>query len=89
MDQVQPAHAAAVDAANNAGAGDVSVLKVIERIRGAGGYRQREHCAVGEDGAGTASGARIKALAAEDQLVRFQSSPVQLSVPRQSSIDVG
>ena len=53
--QVRSAHAAVGDAADDAGNVDVAVLKVLERFFVAGGYGQREHGAIGEDGAGTAS----------------------------------
>ena len=74
VDQVQPAHAAVGDAGDNAVDVDVAILKVFERFFVAGGYGQREHGAVGEDGAGAASRAGIKALAADDQFSRLQGS---------------
>ena len=55
MDLVPSVHAAAGDAADDAGNVDVAVLKVIERFFVVGGYRQRKHRAVGKDGAGTAA----------------------------------
>ncbi len=67
VDQVECAHAAVCDAGDNVGDLDVAVLEVFEGGLVAGGYGEREHGAVGKDGAGTASGARIKALATDDQ----------------------
>ena len=55
MDSVPPVHAAAGDAGDHAGDVDFAVLKVIERFLVPGRDGQREHRAVGEDGAGTAS----------------------------------
>ena len=74
VDRIQPAHAAVGDAGNDAGDVDVAMLEVLERFVVRRGDGQREHGAVGEDGAGTASGAGIKALAADDQFSAFQGS---------------
>ena len=74
MDPVQPAHATVGDSGDNTRDVDVAVLKVLERFLVAGWYGQREHRAVGKDGAGTASRSRVKALAADDQFVRLQGS---------------
>ena len=79
VDQVQPTHAAVGDAGNDARDVDVAMLEVCELFEVSGGDGQREHGAVGEDGAGTASGPRIKALAADDQFCGFQDSRLALN----------
>ena len=66
---------------------DVAVLEVCELFVVAGRDGQREHGAVGEDGAGTASGAGIKALAADDQVFSVSRFYVRLSTVRQSSTE--
>ena len=75
VDVVPSPDAAVGDADDDAGDVDVAVLEVIEGHGIAGGYGQREHGAVGEDGTGAASGSRIKALAADDQFSRLQCFP--------------